>query len=145
MNNLILSTKNTNKKLVKGRLFIAFLHIVSGFFGIFFYSFIVGDYYFKLSGINIFTWIVVIWFIACGLFQIYVSILSEASYLEIYDDIIKGAGIQSFRSIEFNMKFSDIHNITISGAFIYLHTTSGKYKIVSDFETAQKVLQYFNQ
>lgn len=67
------------------------------------------------------------------------------TYVDVYEDGMKGIGIQNgYQILAFNLNYAKITNVTYAGVHIIIHTSGGKYKIVSDAITAKKVFDYYN-
>ncbi len=146
MNEMVLSTRNTNIGTIVARILCAVL-IDCGMaaFLWWIYGRVVekldfyenADPYLSIFYLGMF-------YILYAVAQIHYNFVHVQSFMEIYDGYVKGKGVtHNIHIEEFNFKIKDINAITIRNENIYLHTNSGKYMIVSDGETAKKVMGYY--
>lgn len=67
------------------------------------------------------------------------------SYVDVYEDRMRGMGIQDrFHLLDFDLSRDKITNVTSSGIYVFIHTPGGKYKIVTNAVTAQEVVRCFH-
>lgn len=67
------------------------------------------------------------------------------SYVDVYEDRLVGRGIQNgYQLLDFDLSYDKITNITCSGIHLFIHTPGGKYKIVTNVQTAGEVFQFFH-
>lgn len=138
MNSVILSTKNTTGKYKIQSMTCNIIIAVLGILVMSFYVVLRSHY----SGLIV---------ISGGAALLFESIISgfstlelSASYIEIYDDCVRGKAVYDSCLLDFKLNFSQITNVTTEGIFIRIHTNSGTYKIASDKETSKKVFEFFN-
>lgn len=142
MNNVIISTKNTNTKYKNTGIACAVLMCVLGFL-------VLCGYFFLSSHSSDDTLIVVlllgIFLIGDGIITATLRYINASSYVDIYQDRVIGKGIQNFSPLDFNLKFEQIDNVSVEGIWVYIHTNSGNYKVMTDKKTATEIFNYYNQ
>ncbi len=142
MNDVIISTKNTNTKYKNTGIVCAVIIGVIGFL-------ILCGYFFLSSHSSDDTLIVVLlgglFFIGDGIITATLRYINASSYVDIYKDRVIGKGIQNFSALDFNLKFEQIGNISVEGIWVHIHTNSGNYKIMTDKKTATEIFNYYNE
>lgn len=136
---MILSTKGTNSKYKNGAIINGVITMILGVLIIGFYCFASS----KTSDSKLIVLMLVgLFFLAEGLITMCIKILFSKSFVEIYQDRMKGKGIQNFNVMDFDLDNGKITGVTTDKQFIFINTTAGTYKIISDKKTAQKVFDY---
>ncbi len=142
MNDVIISTKNTNTKYKNTGIVCAILMCVLGFL-------VLCGYFFLSSHSSDDSLIIVLllgfFMIGDGIITATLRHINASSYVDIYKDRIIGKGIQNFSPLDFNIKFEHIDNISVEGIWLHIHTNSGTYKIMTNEETAKKVFNYYTE
>ena len=142
MNNVIISTKNTNTKYKNTGIVCAALTGAIGFL-------ILCGYFFLSSHSSDDTLIVVLllglFLIGDGIITATLRYINASSYVDIYKDRVIGKGIQNFSPLDFNLKFEQIGNISVEGIWVHIHTNSGGYKVMTDKKTATEIFNYYNE
>lgn len=142
MNDVIISTKNTNTKYKNTGIVCAVLMCVLGFL-------ILCGYFFLRSHSSDDTLIAVLllglFFIGDGIITATLRYINASSYVDIYSDRLVGKGIQNFSPLDFNLKFEQIGNISVEGIWIHIHTNSGTYKVMTDKNTATEIFNYYTE
>ncbi len=73
------------------------------------------------------------------------TILSAMSYADVYEDKIVGKGLEKFNLRDFHLDYSQITDVSYSGLNLFISTTSGKYKIITNAVKAKQVFDYYNK
>lgn len=149
MNKPLITTAGTNKMMKVS----AFVYAIAAvLFAIFIYNFFSNQiasypkyaqeiYLQEAAGLIIFEVII------CGFMLIYAAYLWATcrSYVNVYEDRLEGKGIQNvYQIVDFSLSYDKITNVTCTSMYIYIHTPGGKYKIVSNVQTAKEVFNYYN-
>ena len=73
-----------------------------------------------------------------------INYINGSTYVDVYKDRLVGKGIQNFSSLDFNIKITELNNISVEkGFWLHINTTSGKYKVMTNKDTAAKVYNYY--
>ncbi len=65
------------------------------------------------------------------------------TYVDVYNDHLEGKGLTGLNIVNFYVRNEDIHNITNEKKSIFIHSTSGEFKIKTDRKSADKLYKYF--
>lgn len=147
MNTPILTTRDTNKiskvfAIISGILDILFAVFILNFFkkridavpG-----YMRDDYTEAISGLIALVAIA----LAASLFYAAYQFVICRSYVDVYENRLEGKGIQNvYQIVDFNLSYDNITSVTCRGLYIHIQTPGGKFKILSNAETAQKVYSH---
>ena len=142
MGKILITTKETNKKYVKLSLTAAFIPLILGnLMGLMGIALMVMSK--ETSGISVFCLFFGIAGAAYGGYRGFRSLADGKTYLDFYDEYIQGIGLINNSPNSFKISLTEVANITANGTMINLHTNSGIYKIITDVETAKKVVELY--
>ena len=140
MNNVIMSTKNTNTSRRNAGIVSAVLTILIGIVTVAFYCYANERTY---SNSIIFLLLLGLFFIGDGIVMTAIHCINGSTYVDVCKDRFVGKGIQNLNSQSFNIKIEQIINISVQGFWIHIHTSSGIYKVMTDKNTATKIFNYY--
>ena len=140
MDNVIISTKNTNTKYKNTGIARAVLICLVGILilcGCFFLDS-------HSSGGSLTVLLLLGLFLFCdGIITAILRFINASSYVDIYSDRLVGRGIRNFSPLDFNLKSVQVTGISVVGIRIHIHTAAGTYKIMTNKETAAKIAEYY--
>lgn len=140
MDNVIISTKNTNTKYKNTGIARAVLIYLVGILivcGCFFLDS-------HSSGGSLTVPLLLGLFLFCdGIITAVLRFINASSYVDIYSDRLVGRGIRNFSPLDFNLKSVQVTGISVVGIRIHIHTAAGTYKIMTNKETAAKIAEYY--
>lgn len=140
MDNVIISTKNTNTKYKNTGIASAVLICLVGILivcGCFFLDS-------HSSGGSLTVLLLLGLFLFCdGIITAVLRFINASSYVDIYSDRLVGRGIRNFSPLDFNLKSVQVTGISVVGIRIHIHTAAGTYKIMTNKETAAKIAEYY--
>lgn len=150
MNKPILTTEGTNKMMKISAIISATAAVAVAFFIFNFFQDQLGDlpsyaqelYLEKAAGL------IILEVVLCGLLLIYAAYqwATCRSYVNVYEDRLEGKGIQNiYQIVDFSLSYDKIVNVTCMNMYVYIHTAAGKYKIVTNINTAKAVYNYYTQ
>ena len=140
MDNVIISTKNTNTKYKNMGIICAVLICLVGIL-------IICGCFFLDSPSSVGSLPVLLLpglFLLCGgIITAVLSRINASSYVDIYSDRLVGRGIRNFSPLDFNLKSAQVTGISVGGIRIHIHTAAGTYKVMTNKETAAKIAEYY--
>ena len=142
MNNVIMSTQNTNTARRNAGIVSSVLTILIGIFVVAFYCYANEHTY---SDSVIFLLFLGLFLIGDGIIMTAIHCINGSTYVDVCKDRFVGKGIQNLNSQSFNIKLEQISNVSVQGFWIHIHTSSGIYKVMTDKKTATEIFNYYNE
>ena len=142
MSNVILSTKKSTNMYKKTMIITGIFSCIIGLIAVMLYFFF-ADYAPDVKA-TILLLFLGLYLLVTGIIDIALKAKFAMSYIEIYDDYIKGKCIQNSNVLDFSIKLSQLKNVSVGGKYVYLHTDSGVYKIMVFKDTSAKIMEYLN-
>ena len=145
----LITTRDTNKTSRTGAIIGGVLDVLFAIFMICFIkgkadkvpSYLQDEFWEASAGLIIFCVIVLGCMVIYTVYQF--SICN--SYVDVYDDHMEGKGIQNiYQIVDFNLGYDKIVSVTCSGIYLSIQTSGGKFKILTNVETAKKVYDHYN-
>ena len=146
MNNLIMSTQNTATKYKNVRIVLGIASVLTGIIAFCLYAFLKEEYESDISKGAMLLVFVALYFIISGFIEFIKYINYGQTFLDVYADRFIGKGIQNFGVLSFNFKREEIKIISVEKGFLlHIQTNSGTYKVMTNNDTATKILNYYNE
>lgn len=140
MNNVIMTTKNTNTARRNTGIVSSVLTVLIGIFAIAFYCY-ASEYTYSDS--IIFLLLLGLFLIGDGIIMTAIHCINGSTYVDVYKDRFVGKGMQNLNSLNFNVKIEEISNISVQGFWIHIHANGGIYKVMTDKKTATEIFNYY--
>lgn len=149
MNKPVISTRGTNNfaKLAALIGFIFFALIFAIIFVIIIkrvdsYPSIFRDQILKRAAVPTIAWVVISMLVLLFYALMYASC---RAYVDVFEDRMEGKGIQNlYTVVDFKLDRTQIINVTYVRNQLYINAVAGKYKIITNSETAKRVFDYCN-